>query len=194
VSDVVRRKSMPRVRRGTLGLFIGSLLALLLGGIALVRADEPSISRATMPEGLSCIGEESSLSEAAAKMPFPILLADTELANHATVTRVLLCSTDSVEIDYGSGVRVTLGVNHLSDPVAVWERMAKLYPEFSVGTVRSLPASLANPDMGAIGGVDFVENGVRIIVTGNSKIPLDDLVAVAESLKVADTPSPSPNP
>ena len=71
--------------------------------------------------------------------------------------------------------------------------MAKLYPEFSVGTVRGLPASLANPDMGAIGGVDLVENGVRIIVTGNSKIHLDDLVAVAESLKVADTPSPSPN-
>lgn len=184
---------MPRVRRGTLGLLIGSLVALLVAGIALVRADEPSTNRSTVPEGTSCIGEPSSLSEAAAAMPFPVLLADTELAKPASISRVLLCATDQVEVDYASGVLVTLGVSHLSDPAAEWESLAKQYPEFSVGTVRGVPASLANPDLGAIGGVDLVENGLRITVTGNAKIPLDDLVAVAESLKVADLPSPSPS-
>jgi hypothetical protein len=46
--------------------------------------------------------------------------------------------------------------------------------------------SLADPAVdGAIGGAEFVVGGVRYTVSGNGKIPLEDLVAVAESLVAA---------
>jgi hypothetical protein len=54
---------------------------------------------------------------------------------------------------------------------------------FVIGSL--LAASLSDPTKasGAAGGVDLVENGVRITVSGNGKIPLPDLIAVAESLQ-----------
>jgi hypothetical protein len=33
------------------------------------------------------------------------------------------------------------------------------------------------------GGVDLVQDGLRITVSGNRKIPLSDLIAVTESLR-----------
>lgn len=106
---------------------------------------------------------------------------------------MLICASDQVEIDYASGVLVTLGTSHLSDPVSEWKGLAEQYPEFSVGTVRGVPASLADPEQGALGGVDLVESGVRVTVTGNGEIALADLVSVAESLSLVETPSTSPS-
>jgi hypothetical protein len=172
---------------------VGTLFALVILALLLIQDRDSSIDRSTVPEGTSCIGQPSSLVDAAATMPFPILLAQTELATAATVTDVLICAADQVEIDYASGVIVTLGTNHLRDPESEWESLAEQYPEFTVGTVRGVSASLADPDKGAIGGVDLVEEGVRITVTGDGEIPLEDLISVAESLAVMDLPSPSPS-
>jgi hypothetical protein len=184
---------MSKARRGIVGMTVGSLLALVVLAVLLIQDRDSPIDRSAVPEGTSCIGQPSSLVDAAATMPFPILLAQTELANAATVTDVLICAADQVEIDYASGVIVTLGANHLRDPEAEWQGLAEQYPEFTVGTVRGVSASLADPDKGAIGGVDLVENGVRITVTGDGEIPLEDLISVAESLAVTDLPSPSPS-
>jgi hypothetical protein len=149
-------------------------------------------NRAPAPEELGCGGSPTSLDEAAGAMPFTMKLPDTSLANKGGIQQVLLCSDDQVEIDFESGVILTLGVNHLADPATEWDTLAKQYPEFSTGTVRGLPASLADPSKDALGGVDLVEEGVRMTVTGNGSIPLTDLIAVAESLAPIGSPSPSP--
>jgi hypothetical protein len=83
---------------------------------------------------------------------------------------------------YDSGVAVLESPNDLKDPAATWQRMADLYPEFMVTEIRGIPVSLADPDKGAIGGADFVVGEVRYTVSGDGKIPLEDLVAVADSL------------
>jgi hypothetical protein len=43
-----------------------------------------------------------------------------------------------------------------------WKTLAEDYAEFSTRTVRGVQASLADPEKGAIGGVDLVEGDVRI--------------------------------
>jgi hypothetical protein len=135
------------------------------------------------PGDLSCIGDETTLRDAAQTVEFPIFLAHSPFASTESIERVLMCSSDQVEVDYESGVLVTIGVNHFEDPVMEWKTLAEDYPEFSTGTVRSVPASLADPEKGAIGGVDLVGGDVRITVTGNGSIPLNDLIEVAESLE-----------
>jgi hypothetical protein len=126
-------------------------------------------------------------------MPFPIELPNDPLANDATVSEVVQCGPTQVAFVYVSGVVVDLSRNTLEDPEAVWQKMADLYPEFSTGVVRGLPASLVDPDKanGAEGGVDLVENGLRLTVSGNGTIPLDDLVRVTESVRPIAAPTPS---
>jgi hypothetical protein len=133
----------------------------------------------------TCGGTPSTFPQAAASMPFATLLPDHPLANDANFLQVWKCSDVQVAFEYSSGVVVYLSTNTLKDPAAVWERMATEYPEFSVGTVRGTTASLSDPTKGngtAPGGVDLVQDGLRITVSGNGGIPLSDLIAVTESL------------
>jgi hypothetical protein len=60
--------------------------------------------------------------------------------------------------------------------------MADQNPEFSETEIRGISVSLADPNKGAIGGTDFVVGEVRYTVSGDGKIPLEDLVDVADSL------------
>lgn len=115
------------------------------------------------------------------------------IASQADLVQVWKCSDVQAALEFSSGVVVYLSANTLDDPAAVWDAMAAAYPEFSVGKVRGVPAGLSDPTKasGAEGGVDLVENGVRITVSGNGKIPLFDLIAVAESLQPLPAASPS---
>jgi hypothetical protein len=131
-----------------------------------------------------CDGTQTTLEDAEAAMTFPIELPDDTLANDSNLAETLRCSETQVAFRYESGVIVYLSDNTLQDPPDVWQTMASEYPEFSMGIVRGVPASLADPTKGidTIGGVDLVEDGVRLTVSGNGKIPLDDLIRVTESL------------
>jgi hypothetical protein len=149
-------------------------------------------NRAPGPIALGCGGSPTTLAAATIQMPFQLELPDTDLASLSTIEEVLICAPDQVEIDFSSGVIETLGVNHLADPTAEWEGLAKQYPEFSTGTVRGVPASLADPTKGALGGVDLVEQGVRMTVTGNGSIPLADLIEVMESMAPIGSSTPTP--
>ncbi len=174
------------------GLVIAGASVLLFSSLA--RHESPPVHRAPVPNELGCGGAPTTLTVAAAAMTFALELPNTELANPANVQQVLLCSSDQVEFDFGTGVILTLGVNHLADPAGEWARLANEYPEFSTGSVRGVPASLADPSKGALGGVDLVEDGVRITVTGNGSIPLTDLVTVTESIQPTVTPTPPASP
>jgi hypothetical protein len=167
------------IRAAVLASALGAAAVL---GTACAKADE--VGRFDVRSGhLSCIGDETTLRDAAQMVEFPIFLAHSPLASTESIERVLKCSSDQVEVDYESGVLVTTGVSHPEDPVMEWKTLAEDYAEFSTGTVRGVQASLADPEKGAIGGVDLVEGDVRITVTGNGSIPLNDLIEVAESLE-----------
>ncbi|MGH2573662.1 MAG: hypothetical protein ACRDGU_09350 [Actinomycetota bacterium] len=143
-----------------------------------------------------CGGAEWSLAEARASTSFELYLPNHALANDENMSAVWNCAEDHVALEYSSGVVVYLSVNALESPEETWARIADLYPEFSVGVVRGQSASLVDPakdETGtAEGGVDLVESGIRITVSGDGEIPLEDLIAVTESLQQESSPSPSP--
>lgn len=178
-------------------LIVAAGLVIASGSLLLFRAkngpDYAFQRRATAPNELGCRGSPTTLSGAADSVPFPLELPDSELANPGNISQVLMCASDQVEVDFSSGVILTLGTNPFADPAAEWVGLAETYPEFSTGTVRGVPASLADPAKGALGGVDLVENGVRITITGNGAIPLTDLVKVTESIGPIPSPTPSPS-
>jgi hypothetical protein len=133
-----------------------------------------------------CVGSESTMSSAESRVPFTLLEPHSDLASEANMSAVWSCAGDSVAMEYASGVAIYMMPNEFKDAEAVFQRMAALYPEFAVGKVRGHVASLIDPAKStngtASGGVDFIENGVRITVLGNGSIPLLHLVDVAESL------------
>ena len=87
-------------------------------GTACARAGDVGDPNASMfdPDDLSCIGDETTLPDVAQTVEFPIFLAHSPFASSESIERVLMCSSDQVEVDYESGVLVTTGVNHFEDP------------------------------------------------------------------------------
>jgi hypothetical protein len=177
-------------------------VGLLVVAVALVavrpwRAD-PAPSAGTVGKipsvlDVPCPGHPTTFDQARVAMAFPLELPDDPLARDATMKEVFECGPTQVAFVYASGVVIYLSENTLEDPEAVWQKMADLHPEFSTGVVRGVPASLVDPAKatGAEGGVDLVENGIRLTVSGNGTIPLDDLVRVTESVRPLGSPSPS---
>jgi hypothetical protein len=174
--------------RFSVAVGVGLTLAIAgISAIALGRSKDQSRA-VTYPNPVMgiCGGTPSTFPQAAASMPFALLLPDHPLANDANFLQVWKCSDIQVAFEYSSGVIVYLSTNTLKDPGAVWQKMATEYPEFSVGTVRGTMASLSDPTKGngtAPGGVDLVQDSLRITVSGNGKVPLSDLIAVTESLR-----------
>jgi hypothetical protein len=132
-----------------------------------------------------------TLAEASAAVPFAIMEPNSQLANGSNLQDIQICPPgDEVVLQYTNDVVIKEWPTTLQDPKATWEALAKAYDEFSVGTVRGVPAALAQPGVaGSLGGVHFVEKGVEFIVLGNGSIGVDELVGVAESLR--PTPSAS---
>ncbi len=179
--------------RGRVAAWLAAAVGVIVVSVVVVIATRDSAepfpgSRGPYPAQAGCGGSSITLPAAATSMPFTLQLPHSALTNEGNISRVLLCASDQVEIDFTTGVILTLGTNHLADPEADWASLAKEYPEFSTGTVNGVSASLADPVKGALGGVDLVENGVRVTVSGNGSIPLADLVSVIESIQ----PMPSP--
>jgi hypothetical protein len=144
--------------------------------------------KTTAPEtGTPCGGTEITLAEARSAAPFEVVEPRTSIASADDLATVWQCSTvaGGYLLLYDSGVGVLESVNTLNDPVSEWQGLAEAYKEFSVGEINGIPASFADPAAGAVGGVDFVVGDVRYTVSGDGSIPLDDLVAVADSLPVA---------
>jgi hypothetical protein len=171
------------------------MLAIASSGIALTRDSGESArdsGRGAIPEvATPCGGEKSDLENASAAVPFDIIVPNSALANPRNLEGVWLCSRSEVLLTFASEASVLEGINTLKDPAAEWAGLAESYPEFTVGSLGGVPASLATPDeeIGANGGVDFVIENVRYTVTGNQRVPLDDLLSVAESLSVQVKPA-----
>lgn len=176
-----------RLRGIVSGTVFGGIV--VLGAVAILgnKTDVPRAPAGVYDPripGVVCGGTPWTLQEATRAMPFNFLYPHHAFADAPELKQVWRCSDIDFALEYSSGVVIYQGVNTLPDPEAVWRRMAELYPEFSVGTVRGISAKLSDPSkaVGASGGVDFVEGNVRITVAGDGKIPLSALVEIAESL------------
>jgi hypothetical protein len=165
-----------------------AIVLLAAGAAMLILAQDSSdTDRSTQPEfPTPCGGAEVSLATARESVTFRLIQPEASLASADRLSSVWACATTAggIGLVYDSGVAVLESPNDLKDPVATWQRMADQYPEFSVTEIRGIPASLADPNKGAIGGTDFVVGEVRYTVSGDGKIPLEDLVAVSDSLVV----------
>jgi hypothetical protein len=148
----------------------------------------PNINSLDFPT--PCIGSRTTIAEAESWTSYSLLAPHDELANETNVTGVWICRAQEVAVEYTSGVTLYMGPNTLRDAEAVFRRMAQLYPEFSVGKVRGHAANLIDPAKStngtAKGGVDFIEDGIRVTVLGNGSIQLPQLVDVADSLSERD--------
>jgi hypothetical protein len=184
-----------RIDGWTVAGFAGATTVLLavvaLRGITSSHGPLEEAGRQPGPIVDVCSGVGTTLSEAESEMPFAVELPHDPLASADSLKQVWQCSETQVAFEYESGVVLYLSEDTLSDPAAVWQKMAEEYPEFSTGIVRGVPASLAEPskEEGAEGGVDLVEDGVRMTVSGNGVVPLADLVRVAESIQRVGTPA-----
>ena len=138
-----------------------------------------------------CGGEILELRDAARFTPYAILVPDHPLASEDTLESVEWCPVpELLAMSFTSGVQVQLSTSQLGDPAEVFARHAEAYAGTTVGTVRGVVASFTEPgSMGedsvgpAPGGVEFVEDGVLIDVVGDGSIALEDMKAIAESLK-----------
>jgi hypothetical protein len=172
---------------------LGAAAIVAIAASAIIGLDPDSPTRTTTPEfATPCNGIETTLEDAEEASTFEIVQPHTELANPRTLESVWACSTGGYLLLYSSDVSVLEGENTLIDPAKEWEGLASDYREFTVGKIHGTPASLADPDVdGAIGGVDFVVGQIRLTVSGNGDIPLEGLVAVAESLPITSELEPS---
>jgi hypothetical protein len=173
------------------GLLFGLILLLALS-IA-DRAESPRVgdSGGRMPANLDapCAGDGTAvtLSKAASEVDFSILVPARDAVGDSDMTGIWVCAGGVVQMRFTSGMQISEEPNTIRDPKAAWEGLAKQDPATtSVGTVRGQPASLVDPakaEEGAVrGGVDVVDRGLHITVTGDGTIPLADMIAVTESL------------
>jgi hypothetical protein len=190
------RTSRPPFRAG---LLVGTLVLTFVFGVGLWAAERRAdgatdVRRVPGVDDVSTCGPAVTAEAASNAMPFTVLEADSAVANESNLRDIELCAGGTVAFWYTNGVLVTEETTNLADPKAEWEQNARDFPEFSVGTVRGVPAALADPTYpGAKGGVHLVDDGVEIIVRGNGKASLDELTAVAESLApITSSPTPTP--
>jgi hypothetical protein len=113
------------------------------------------------------------------------MLPDHPLANDGNSIGAELCS-DSLLAQYRSGVNVFMEAEEPKDPLGIFSQMAREDPQFQVGEVLGEPALLVDPEKDPTGrtpgGVSVFLNGLLVEVAGDGTIPLDELIAVAESL------------
>jgi hypothetical protein len=165
---------------------------LVLGALVLVTISALVVANATLghretsggpthPErGTPCGGSEISLAGARGAATFQLIEPQAPLANPNNLESVWTCTSvaGGIGLVYDSGAAVLESVKGLSES----------YDESSVGDVEGVPASFADPAVNdAVGGVDLVVGDVRYTVSGNGKIPLEDLIAVARSLMIQVT-------
>lgn len=174
-----------------MGIAAGAGVAVAVAlGTTIGKSDDATVANAAAVNGPiegPCSGTEIDLAKARRAVPFKLYGAHHPLADDDNLVRVWDCPGPMVALEYGSDVTVYLSANTLDAPEAVWAQMAAQYEEFSTGTSRGKLASFSDPyqveNGTAAGGVDLVEHGIRITVSGDGSIALGDLKEVMESLR-----------
>ncbi|MDP9226709.1 MAG: hypothetical protein M3P18_23290 [Actinomycetota bacterium] len=185
-----------RTRRSTITAATGFVVVAILGAIALGSgtlgsqgSTGPAFRGPHLPG--ECGGKRLTLSEAAARAPYPLLVPDKELASTENLNSAEWCDASKLLVlTFSSGVSVEMMPSEIGDPSSEFAAQEARYPGVvTAGSIRGEPAAFAEPGatdptsvQRAPGGVEFVEGMLLIDVVGNGSIALDDLKAVTESL------------
>jgi hypothetical protein len=135
--------------------------------------------------GKQVMGLETALAEA----PYSVTLPDSTLVSADMVAGVWDCPGDTTRIEFSTGLTLSLQRNTIKDPAASWERLARDDPTTtSVGDINGSPANLIDPETDpthtAEGAAVWVVNGVHVVLIGNGKVPLAEIVTAAEALSI----------
>lgn len=180
---------MPTARKG---FIIGSGLVILAvaAGVWFGRDgqdEQGSSGRHPNPDDVPCIGEDDvELGAAVDAQSFVVLLPSA--GSIGEVKDVCQAGGGGIAIIYASGIELREVENDLADPPAAWKGIAARYPDvgYELVTVRGFPALAAAPSETSTGGLEWVEDGVKFSITGNSKATVDELQTIASSLSVAE--------
>jgi hypothetical protein len=177
---------------------VGSGLVLLGTGSLLLIARQPlrPVSTArTADVTAPCLGQDHvDLLHAVDAQRFTVLLPSSNLTG--AVTDVCQAEGGGIAIVYASGIELCESQNDLADPEAAWKGIVARYPDagYEIATVRGLPALAAAPSDRLVGGLEWVESGIKFKITGNSKATLKQLNAIADSLVATSSPTPTSSP
>jgi hypothetical protein len=129
------------------------------------------------------------LAAAAEAQTFSVLLPNDSITG--AITDVCQAEGGGLAITYASEIQLRESTNDLRDAAETWNGIVSRYPGagYEVLTVRGAPALAAAPSETMLGGLEWVEDGVKIKITGNGQATLNDLRAIADSLAPFTPPS-----
>jgi len=162
-----------------------------------MNPDGPIARDVTDESGPPCIGQDQvTVNQAAADQTFTVMIPTTDLANSSLLSDVCAAEGGGVAMIYSSGIEFRQSSNDLRDPVETWNAIVDAYPGagYELTTIHGLPAIQVAPggNQPSLGGVSWVEDGVKYEIGGNGKIALADLLAVTDSLEPYVTATSSP--
>jgi hypothetical protein len=192
-------------------ILISLAVSLLVLVFVLSRArgegnDAGSAGRAVaQSQDSPCQTREPSVEAAAEDVPFSVLAPDADEAAPSTLDQICVFSTggqepgyeDDVVLRYDTGVTIfeEYPSDHASqDSFTEWARsVMDAYPNdgHTLTTVRGVPSLQIQPTGPSYGGLYWVEDHVSFKIQGDGELPLDDLVAVADSMKPVTGSFPS---
>lgn len=184
-----------------------ALVVVAIAGVILMqtarRHGAPTQGRAAaVPSSAPiCNGNTSDISSASQAMPFQVLLPSTTLASNSNIDQVcvVMKGVSGPDSEQGVAIRFSSGItlqeytppDAPADPTSAWKNIIDAYPDagYSIGSVSGQPALLIGPggSLDAYGGAIWVDKGVEYEVKGDGKIPLSELLAIANSLSPAGT-------
>lgn len=169
--------------RAALAAGLGFVL-VVAGGAALAFHHSPTPRYGGFADDGPC-GSPVALTEAVGRFSLPLLVPHAAAAGPLSLKETRWCDGAVLEL-YDSGLKIALQPNELADPSTTFERWATEYETVSTGTVLGQPAAFGDPAKDPSGttkgAVTFVYQGEMVQVVGAGKIPLADLVDIANSL------------
>jgi len=149
-----------------------------------------------------CIGDEHiSLNEGIRQQKFIVQLPTTALASTKDIVDVCAAEGGGLVVEFGSGLFVRQSINDLARPAEAWEDIVKGSPDagYSLGSMHGYPAIFATPGgpLDLLGLAEWVEptpdGDIKYKLEGDGTIPLDEIVAAAESMTPVGDGEPTPN-
>jgi hypothetical protein len=177
-------------------------LVVLSFVMACDRGDTDAPNRDVTSGHRLCIGKQHiSIEEGIARQSFTIRLPTTELASRSDIVDVCAAEGGGLVVEYASGLFVRQSINDLARPGEAWEDIVKASPDagYSLGSMHGYPAIFATPGgpLDLLGLAEWVEptpdGDIKYKLEGDGTIPLDEIVAAAESMTPVGDGEPTPN-
>jgi hypothetical protein len=122
-----------------------------------------------------------------------VTLPHSSIASDDSLMRAWDCAAGEFAFEYSSGVVVYVGPRDFDDPEASWELIVETYPgTYGLTEVQALRGLTADSKAeGALGGVEFAKGRLTVVINGDGRIALEDLIVAAESMEFSNADAPA---